>query len=73
MILAVRIQLTVPGNPPMSLANVRLALFDRDENDPDDFGWALQHYGEILLSFDSDHTDREDRKMAHRIAVIYTW
>ena len=65
MILAVRIQVTIPGDPAIPLNNVRLSLYDRDENDPDDFlaeGITNEH-GEILLSFDPDrYTDREDQE-----------
>jgi hypothetical protein len=65
MILAVRIQLTVSGDHPAPLTNVRLALFDRDENDPDDFlgEGVTNERGEVLLSFDSDrYTDQEDQE-----------
>jgi hypothetical protein len=65
MILAVRIQLSVSGDRLMPLGNVNLALFDRDENDPDDFlaKGRTDERGEILLSFDSNrYTDREDQE-----------
>ena len=65
MILAVRIQLALIEDPGMPLSNVRLMLYDRDENDPDDF-LAEGHTndrGEVLLSFDSDrYTDQEDQE-----------
>jgi hypothetical protein len=65
MILTVRIHLAASGTLPTPLMNVRLALYDRDESDPDDFlaeGITNQR-GEVLLSFDSDlYTDREDEE-----------
>jgi hypothetical protein len=65
MILAVRVQLTLAEDPTVPLPNVRLSLYDRDENDPDDFlaQGVTNERGEILLSFDSDrYTDREDQE-----------
>lgn len=65
MILAVRIQLTLADGPATPLPNVRLSLYDRDENDPDDFlaEGSTNSRGEVLLSFDSDrYTDREDQE-----------
>ena len=65
MILAVRIQLTLQADPPVPLRNVRLALYDRDENDPDDFlaEGKTNDRGEVLLSFDSErYTDQEDQE-----------
>ena len=65
MILAVRIQLTLEEDPGIPLSNVRLSLYDRDENDPDDFlsKGSTDDHGEVLLSFDSDrYTDQEDQE-----------
>ena len=65
MILAVRIQLRLEGEPASPLPNVRVSLYDRDENDPDDFlaQGVTNERGEILLSFDSNrYTDREDQE-----------
>lgn len=65
MILAVRIQLTLEEDPGTPLPDVRLLLYDRDENDPDDFlaEGKTNGRGEVLLSFDSDrYTDQEDQE-----------
>ena len=65
MILAVRIQLALVEDPSTPLSNVRLLLYDRDENDPDDFlaEGRTNDRGEVLLSFDSDrYTDQEDHE-----------
>lgn len=65
MRLAVRIQLTTSEEPALPLANVRLSLYDRDENDPDDYlaEGVTNDHGEVLLSFDSDrYTDQEDQE-----------
>jgi hypothetical protein len=65
MILAVRIQLTLEEDPGIPLPNVRLSLYDRDENDPDDFlvKGSTDDHGQVLLSFDSDrYTDQEDQE-----------
>jgi hypothetical protein len=65
MILAVRGQVTLAEDPSILLPNVRLSLYDRDENDPDDLlaEGRTNDRGEILLSFESDrYTDQEDRE-----------
>jgi hypothetical protein len=65
MLLAVRIQLTTSDDPVVPLVNVRLSLYDRDENDPDDYlaAGVTDARGEVLLSFESGHyTDQEDQE-----------
>jgi hypothetical protein len=63
MILATRVRVFLAEDPQIHLANVRVALYDRDEGDPDDFlaeGVTGQR-GETALTFESeDFMDAED-------------
>ena len=63
MLIVTRMKLVLEGEEEMPLPDISVALFDRDESDPDDFlakGLTDQN-GEILFKFDSSrYTDFED-------------
>jgi hypothetical protein len=64
MILVVRVKLVTEEDRGRSLPGVRLALYDRDKTDEDDFlaEGVTGENGEAKLVFDSDqYTDQEDQ------------
>jgi hypothetical protein len=64
MILVVRVMLVTEEDRGRSLPGVRLALYDRDKTDADDFlaEGITGENGEAKLVFDSDqYTDQEDQ------------
>jgi hypothetical protein len=64
MILATRIKVILAENPAKSLAGVRIALYDRDEGDPDDYlaEGITGNDGIVSLKYDSRaFMDAEDK------------
>jgi hypothetical protein len=64
MILVVRIKLVLEEDPDKVLSGVKLALYDRDQADEDDFlaSGETSENGQARLVFDSDqYTDKEDQ------------
>lgn len=63
MLLTTRMKLALAEAPETPLAGVRIALYDRDEADPDDHldSGVTDAQGEILFKFESGrYTDAED-------------
>jgi hypothetical protein len=64
MILVVRVKLVLKEDPGKLLKGVKLALYDRDQADEDDFlaSGLTGENGQARLVFDSDqYTDKEDQ------------
>jgi hypothetical protein len=64
MILVVRVKLVLEEDPGKVLAGVKLALYDRDQANEDDFlaSGMTGENGQARLVFDSDqYTDKEDQ------------
>jgi hypothetical protein len=63
MFVTIRMKLALDEAPEVPLSGVQVALYDRDENDPDDHldSGVTDAQGEILFKFDSGrYTDAED-------------
>ena len=63
MLLTTRMKLVLAGEPETPLPGVKVALYDRDEADPDDHldTGVTDAQGEVLFKFDSErYTDAED-------------
>ncbi len=64
MILVVRVRLVIKEDPSKLLPGVKLALYDRDKTNEDDFlaSGVTGEKGEARLVFDSEqYTDQEDQ------------
>ena len=64
MILAVRVRLILAGNASRVLPGVKIALFDRDLHDEDDYlgSGVTGENGVVRITFDSDqYADNEDQ------------
>ena len=63
MLLTTRMKLVLEDAPETPVSGVKVALYDRDEGDPDDFldSGVTDDGGEIPFRFDSSrYTDKED-------------
>ena len=68
MLYGTRVKLVLAESPDTALPGVKLALFDRDEGDPDDIlvSGVTGEDGEVFLSYRSEQfTDLEDQPVWH--------
>jgi hypothetical protein len=66
MLLATRVKFVLSENPKAGIPGVKVALFDRDIQDEDDFlaTGMTDANGEIFFQFDSEqYTDAEDQPL----------
>jgi hypothetical protein len=66
MILVTRLRVVLEQAPQIGIEGVRVALFERDEQDPDDFlmEGVTDGQGEVSFHYDSSlFTDQEDQPL----------